>query len=105
MHSLTWTQIQTVKPDPRAHMHSTLTAVTEDQLVLHGGYFKFDNGKTWILDLQSYSMRLYRSQEDHYRSCHTGSPGLNSSVIMFGGNGSQDVRDVFHVALEPKLLQ
>ena len=98
MHSLTWTQIQTVIPHPRACLYSTLTAVTEGQLVLHGGLST--QGQTWILDLKSHSWRLYRSREVHSRSCHTGSSGLNSSVIMFGGYGSQDVRDVFHVALE-----
>ena len=103
MHSLTWTQIQTVKPHPRACAHSTLTVAAEDQLVLHGGLS--DQGQTWIIDLQSHSWRLYRSREVHSQSCHTGSSGCNNSVIIFGGIGSQDVRDVFHVALEPKLLQ
>ena len=106
MHSLAWTRIQTVKPQPQACNLCTLMALTENQLVLHSGRARgVAMDETWIMDLQSHSWRLYRSGKDHSRSCHTGWSGLNSSVIIFGGYGSQDVRDVFHVALEPKLLQ
>ena len=106
MHSLAWTRIQTVKPQPQACNLCTLTALTEYQLVLHGGHgreVEIDN--TWIMDLQSHSWRLYRSGKDHSHCCHTGSSGLNSSAIIFGGCGSSNMHDVFYVALEPKLLQ
>ena len=91
MHSLTWTQIQTFKPQPRAYHLCMLTAVTEDKLVSQGRIYGPDGQEqTWIIDLQSHSWRLYRSGTDNFHEGYTGSSGLNNSVIMFGGYGSQD---------------
>ena len=110
MHSLTWTEIQTNEPSPRARRYCSLTAVTDDQLVLHGG--KGNGGTmndTWIMDLTSHLWRMYTSEKDHPRSYHQGSSGLNSSAIMFGVSKFCDTLEAynhtFRVMLEPKCLQ
>ena len=103
MHSLIWTQIHVCCP-PRRHL-GTLTAVTEGQLVLHGGVCRRD---TWIMDTQSHLWKLCTSQKDDIRWFHTGSSGLNGSAIILGGfrySTSDKGYNVFHVSLEPKLLQ
>ena len=111
MHSLAWTGIQTLQSGPQVCKFGTLTALTEDQLVLYGGRDRREHMEdTWIMDLQSYSWQLYTSGKDHSRWYHTGSPGLNSSVIIIGGqkdphDRSEVYNNVFHVALEPSLLQ
>ena len=110
MHSLTWTQIQTVQPRPQARSNCTLTAATNNQLVLHGGYGS--NGTlndTWIMDLTSHSWRRYKSRKDHTRRSHTGSLDLNNNVIIIGGckdyEDHESYNSVFHVILETKSLQ
>ena len=86
MHSLTWTQIHIQFHPPACHT-CTIIAVTEDQLVLHGGRNGEGQylGDTWILDLKSHSWKLYTSGKDHSRFCHTGCSGPNRSVIILGG--------------------
>ena len=109
MDSLTWTQIQIIQPGPKGRNLSTLTAVTEDQLVLHGGLPTRTSNDTWIMDLTSHSWRVHTSAKDHFRGYHTGSLGLNSSVIILGYFkdfcDTSEVNDVFRVMLEPMLLQ
>ena len=111
MHSLTWIKIQTGHPHPYGRSMCTLTLLTNNQIVLHGG---FGRGKgvneTWIMDLASHSWRQYTSGRDHVRRCHTGASGLRSNAIIFGG--LKDLKDtyevyniVFNVMLEPKCLQ
>ena len=87
-----------------------ITAVTDTQLVLHGGVYEqtFTDRPTWILDLTSYSWRLYTSQKDQLGSNHTATLGLNRNIIIIGGNNTRTggVCDkIFHVMLEPKSLQ
>ena len=88
MHSLTWTHIRTVQLCPQARTWCTLTALANNQLVLHGG-FGGDTytvlSDTWIMDLTSYSWKQYESRTDHTRSGHTGSLCLNNNVIIIGG--------------------
>ena len=112
MHSLTWTRIQTGQPQPQARDLCTLTAITDNQLVLHGGKDKIQQGlsDTWIMDLTSHSWRQYTSGNDHIWWGHTSSSGLNSNAIIFNGfndlDDTFDVRDnSFHVMLEPMFLQ
>ena len=114
MHSLTWTQIQTVEPRPQARQWCTLSALNNNQLVLYGGDsgIRSDEtlGDTWIMDLTSYSWRQYESK-DHTRRSHTASVCLNNNVTIIGGcQGGFDYREksytsVFHVMLEAKSLQ
>ena len=113
MHSLTWSKIQTGRPYPLARSSCTLTVLTDNRLVLHGGFGdeqKFYD--TWIMDLTSHTWtkRQYASERDHARWGHTGSPGLSSNAIIFGGlkrfyDTYEVYNNAFHVMLEPKCLQ
>ena len=113
MLSLTWTQFHFYSGQlrPQARNQCTLTVLTDNQLVLHGEFRKEQNlSDTWIMDLTSHSWRQYTSGRDHARRGHTGSSGLSSNVIIFGGlnetaNTYEVYNDVFHVTLEPKCLQ
>ena len=111
MHSLTWSQIQTGKVRPQRSTLHTLTALTDDKLVLHRSNW---DGKmlneTWIMDLASHSWRMYTSERDHDRRQHTGSSNLNNNVIIVCGvtdldDGYEVHSDIFHVMLKPKCLQ
>ena len=112
MHSLTWTRIQTDQHRPQARNLCTLTVpVTGDKLVLHGGNTGMKLlSDTWIMDVTSHSWRIYTSESDHDRYCHTGSSNLNNNVIIFGGkkdslDTSEMYNNIFHVMFEPKCLQ
>ena len=111
MLSLTWTQIQTGQARPQSRHLCTLTAITDNQLVLHCGE-NMENlfSDTWILDLTSHSWSQYKLARDHSRSCHASLSGLSSNAIIFGGDTNVTDTDdaynyVFHVMLEPKCLQ
>ena len=114
MSSLTWSQIQAAQFHPRGRTQCTLTAVEDDKLVLHGGLTKDQThglkklSDTWIMDLRSHSWRQFTSRKYHPRWQHTGSTGLNNSVIIIGGgNNSHPDSDnvIVNVMLEPKSLQ
>ena len=117
MHSLTWTQLSFGYPSPHVHAHQwgSLTATSDNQLVLHGGqdvHGRRDTviSCTWIMDLASYSWRLRTSVRDHHRQAHTGTLGdLSDCVIIVGGtkqSGDDDVfNNIFYVNLEPWSLQ
>ena len=103
MQSLAWTQILTVQPRPEARFLCTLTALTNNQLVLHGGLGNEE--ETWIMDLTSHVWRQYTSGKDHARRHHTESLGLNNNVIIIGGfkdfNDTYDAYDnIFRVLLD-----
>ena len=115
MNSLTWNEIQTAQPRPKARACCTLS-VTDNNLVLHGGCAdelmmpQITLCDTWIMDLTSHSWRQYTTRKDHTRMYHTGSIGLNNSVIIIGGfktcEETPEVNDdIFCVMLEPKSLQ
>ena len=119
MHSLMWSKIQTAQFHPKARAYCTLTATADDKLVLHGGLtdgqtlMPMTSSDTWIIDLTSHAWRQFTSRKDHPRKFHTGSTGLNHSVIIIGGNRSPldpyDTYDmhniIFNVKLEPKSLK
>ena len=122
MLSLTWTLIQeTGHHFPREKYKCTLTALTDDLLVLHGGdedlWVEDDDSNdgnendTWIMNLKSYSWTEYKSRKDHPRILHTGTPGLNNDLVIFGGLRNEEgenyevYNNIFHVVLEPKCLQ
>ena len=101
MYSLTWTPIQTGLHRPRASCDCTLTATTDNQLVL-----RTPVGDTWIMDLTSHSWRLYTSGKDHDRYDHTATLGLSNNVIILGGYMWERIYAIiFHVMLKPKCLQ
>ena len=100
MQSLTWMQIQAGNPRPATFCGYTLTAITDNQLILLGCF------SSWIMDLTSHSWRRYTSGNHHVRSNHTTTLGLNSSVIVIGGwSGHGVYNGIFHVMLEPMSLQ
>ena len=96
MHSLTWMQIQTGQLHPTLRCGYTLTATTDNQLILHG------LTGIWIMDLTSHSWRQYTSQNHHGLYHHTATLGLKSSVLVIGGCSKPWVyNEIFLVMLEP----
>ena len=109
MNSVTWSQIQTGHPKPQARTSCTLTAGTNDMLVLHGGMTSKSLHDTWIIDLTSHSWKQFTSRTDHARMLHTGSVGLSNNVIIIGGckkfTITCEIYDTFNVILRPMSLQ
>ena len=115
MLSHTWTHIHTGPTKPPGRFLSSLTKLSENQLILHGG----DNLKgelfsgTWVMDLSSYTWRRLSSSIDHFRAAHKGCFSMNRNVVIFGGYmepGSQEMhkksyKATFHIMLELKSLQ
>ena len=112
MSSFVWTNITTSKLKPEALCSYSLTAITDNQIVLHGGSGSFSKqlNETWIYDIPSHSWRqINAAPQDHFRHSHAGITGLNNCVIMIGGrahwNNDKPYNVVFSVMLEPKSLQ
>ena len=119
MCSLTWKLILTMTLKPERRYACCLNVTRENQLVLHGGQNDESNEPfedTWILNLSSY---LWKKCTNVYscRSYHTGSVGINNSIIIIGGFYTEDDYNLepysFCIAwppmcnlmLEPKSLQ
>ena len=110
MSSLTWTDFQTSNTNPPRRYISSLNAISQDQLLLHGGCGsdKKSLSDTWILDLPSQTWKQYKSGDCPPRAYHTGSTGINSNSIIIGGGmhpRPQASVDDYHIMLEPKSLQ
>ena len=113
MVSLTWTEIQISLVKPLASCLCSLNAVTENQLLLHGGLSSTQDAldDTWVFDLLSLSWRQYLASRDHSRNGHTGNTCINSDVIIIGGESNPfDItrrvyNDVITFRLNPKSLQ
>ena len=118
MVSLTWTEIQTGQVKPPYRTRCSLTSVTENRIVLHGGECTSHESlkDTWILDLSSLSWKRYEASKGVSRTGHTGTACINTNIIIIGGNMStrdengiltykQLYSDAFSVKLEPKTLQ
>ena len=111
MHSCTWTLIKTPLMQPQACIYCTLSMISDDKLVLHGGFKTKALSDTWILDLPTKTWRQYTSDTTRSvsRSHHTGSKGINNNVVIIGGcllNSKRDQNQctIFHVSMEPKRL-
>ena len=117
MESLTWTQIHMKNgaPQPEPCFQHTFTAVSESQIVSHGGLTHTNDNNFcnhWIFDTASMSWREDNLQVPP-RCMHSASAGKRSSVIILGGadNGhhqmSKQYTDAFHIVLKPgpKTLQ
>ena len=110
MESLIWTLVDIAENITQPSC--TLTAITENQLVCHGSARRDpEECNTWIFHVTSELWTKYTmTAERYYRVGHTGSTGVNSSVIIIGGgpdeecNGNKHHRDL-HIMLGPKSLQ
>ena len=107
-----WTQIRTAGIEPQECSNFSFTAVSDTQLILHGGdrmapWQSFN--ATWIFDLTSQTWRTHKSPMALPRTDHTGSQSVSKSVIIIGGltdyEAYQSYTSTFHVTLEPKSLQ
>ena len=114
MISLTWMEIQTTHAQPPPRIFCSLNAVTEHNLVLYGGMWTSDlkRNDTWIFDLSSVLWRKHVTATEHPRNYHSGTVGLNCSVIIIGGmlcHVNESVyrlyNDVVSTILKPKTLQ
>ena len=114
MVSLTWTEIQTGQLTPQCRTWCSLSAPTQCQLVLHGGKSMSSNQSlddTWILDLPSLSWKKRTTSSAPSRHCHTGTAGMNGSVIIVGGEMydqdgfAEQIGNISSLRLEPKGLQ
>ena len=111
MLSLVWTQLGIGHPSPQARHSCSLTATSDNQLVLHGGQ-SAEGGvlkSTLIMNLTSCSWRQYASFRGPHLH-HTATLGLNSNVVIVGGNENfdetYDMDSITnHVKLEPGSLQ
>ena len=109
MCTFTWTQVQTGHSKPEGRYRCSFSAITDKQLVLHGGLkdMCMASNDTWILDLPSKSWMQHTSEEEYARYDHTGCAGLSNDVIIIGGIKKHNIchQNNFHVRLEPKMLQ
>ena len=111
MLSFTWSRVQTSQVKLSKWSCCSLTAISDNQLVLHGGSRSGVLDHTWIMDVTSRTWnqwKQYAFLEDHPRYNHTGSLGLNRNVIIVGGGNSTTYptyRRTFHVRLEPDSLE
>ena len=95
-------QLQTSGPKPKALSLCSLNAVTDQQLVLHGGSTSADyeidaQNDTWIFHLPSQTWKQYRSKKDYRRMSHTASTGVNSSAIIIGGKRDHSILDNYDI--------
>ena len=105
MCSCTWTQIETGLPNPTGQVLASLTAISENQLVLYGGLADTVISDTWVYDLPSGTQRQHTANKHVPRPSHTGSLGANKSIIMIGGCADGNVPPVVHVMFESRSLQ
>ena len=88
--SLTWTEIQTSLAKPVQRQFCSLNAVSEHQIVLHGGLSESSGSDkkqndTWVFDLQSLSWKQHAANKKFTWCNHTGNTSLDRSVIVIGG--------------------
>ena len=107
MISQIWTEILPDQPGLQGRFCSSLNAISDTQLVLHGGLASMDVvlDDTWFMDLQTLTWRKHTTSKDYPRYGHTGSFVGNGCVIIIGGRTSVGhACSVFHVRTEPKTL-
>ena len=90
MHSLTWTMIENCDVQPFYQNFCTLTAITDNQLVMNYGISKTDkpqNVSTWILDISTKSWNKHSAVDKGYcpKIFNTCTRGINNSVMIIGG--------------------
>ena len=106
MSSLTWALMETGHMKPHDCMLYTLTAASDNYLVMHAQYFNVASyDDTWILDVNAMSWKPYQvgnGEGLQEWEAHTSTRGINSMVIILGGK--KPVINI-SVMLEPKTLQ
>ena len=119
MRSLTWTSIHTGLQSPKARYGGTLTAVSDNLLVLCGRYFLIPGTSfgydTWIFDVTTTSWKKHalHAAGIYPTENHTCTLGINTNTISVGGFSCYDGKDFrrcenleeVHFMLEPKSLQ
>ena len=106
MDSLTWTQVQPgrVMTWPAGRSSCTLTAITENQLLLHGVSMSDSASDTWIFDLTTMTWRAYvmvAEDKYHRRVYHSCTAGITSgNAVIIGGR----LRDRRYQFLEDKQI-
>ena len=121
MHSLTWTMIENCEVEPYYLNFCTLTAITENQLLMnYGTDLKWTprmdeplalDVSTWILDVSTMSWNEYSPVDKVYdpKIYHTCTRGINNSVMIIGGEylvrSKQKPSKNIHMTLEAKSLQ
>ena len=108
--SLVWTQIKTCgQLKPQRNFLCSLTVVTDTQLILYGGVVEVQVS-TWILDIPSLTWRKHSIQDNKQVYWHTGTEGVNGTVIIIGGrdrlsSGQLQKYQIIYTKREPKSLQ
>ena len=109
MISFTWTQIKTGLRKPKPCLRSSFTAISESQLVLHGGLSRRKEvSDTWVFDISTHKWIQYTPNRKYPRTGHRGLSSVNRSVIIIGGMTNDEQtrsKSLFYVMLEPKRLQ
>ena len=108
MLSLTWTYIQTSGTHPEQRVLCTLSAISNKQLLLHGGKKTLNDvlNDTLIWDISCQIWRQHITSVKEPRCGHTSSPGINGDFVIIGGyhgtNGTETPNSsTFHVILKP----
>ena len=114
MRSCTWTLVQTQQMQPLAYSLCTMSIISDDKLIMHGGYITTveRSSDTWILDLETKAWKRSTLGADFPHSNHTSSRRINNSVVNIGGfqgiNGANQTtmyKTTFHILMEPKSLK
>ena len=115
LRTLVWSSVMVFGPEkPWTRYHYTFTALSESQIVMHGGYGDCVTLKeTWIFDTELWSWKQHMGS-DHARCCHSAIQGSNNSVLIFGGKRSlwkdndaqyNMLKDEYWIKLEPDTLR
>ena len=108
MHSFAWTKIEATCQKPKETSMASLTPISASHLLLYGGN-QHMNTKPWIYNVQTHAWSRHPTAKRHCRWNHTGITGLNSSVIILGGEVAlakkKTKKTILSVILEPKSLK
>jgi hypothetical protein len=118
MRSLVWSKVETPGVEIFSMGYKSFTAITDSQIVLHGGYdhdcqLLKPGQNTWIFNIESGVWNKYIGSADLSRHMHTAvKGGSGKSVMVLGGtrmiaNGyeHQVYDDIYWIRLEPDSLQ
>ena len=108
MSTMTWVQFADA---PVSRFRHSLTSVTDNRIVLHGGasfqgYDEIHHRDTWILDLHTHKWKEDTKEEHIVREHHTATMADNDHIVIIGGT-KEDSSTVSHRHLRhhPKALE